>query len=110
MHIKSMRLFLKSTNIFDCEPDNALLSNRSGNEAYCTANPGRQYAIFFPDGGDVHLDVSAAKGKSPYIKWLDIRASEWWKEINKTPFPENGLLRLVTPREEGYWAVVVTMI
>ncbi|MDF1516272.1 MAG: hypothetical protein P1S60_20850, partial [Anaerolineae bacterium] len=107
-HIKSMRMVMNSLKIFDCEPNNALLSNRSWNEAYCTAQVGQQYAVFFPDGGDVFLDVTPMQGKTLYIKWLDIRASAWFNQIKKTPFPENNQLRLVSPREEGYWAVVIT--
>ena len=51
-------------DIFTCEPHNDLLSNRSWNEAYCTANPGVEYAVFFPDGGNVLLDVTATGGQA----------------------------------------------
>jgi len=108
-HIKSMRMLTSEMNIFKCEPHNDLLQNRSWNEAYCTANPGFEYAVFFPDGGDVLLDVSAANGKLLDIRWLDIRKSRWIDETSDSSEKTwNGkFLRLKTPTEEGYWAALV---
>ena len=107
-HIKSMHIMTETLDIFVCVPDNSLLANRSRNEAYCTSNPGNQYAVFFPDGGNVALDISAAREKTIHIKWLDIRSSHWVKEHTLESFPESSFLPLVTPREEGYWAVLVS--
>ena len=30
---------------------------------YCLANPGKEYLVFLPDGGDVTVDLSAARGE-----------------------------------------------
>jgi hypothetical protein len=110
-HIRSMRTFTDAMDVFSCEPHNDLLANRSWNEAYCAANPGGEYAVFFTDGGNVLLDVSGAAGKPLRVRWMDIRDSRWieesrdaepQQEIDGRPF-----LRLITPTEEGYWAVLV---
>jgi hypothetical protein len=53
VHIQSMRMFTDEMNIFRCIPANHLLSNREPNEAYCLAEEGSQYAVYFPDGGEV---------------------------------------------------------
>lgn len=105
-HIRSMRMLTDALDIFRCEPNNDLLQNRSYNEAYCTAHPGEVYAVFFPDGGDVWLDVSAAGGALG-VRWLDIRSSAWRGEAERVSANAEGLLRLVTPTEEGYWAALV---
>jgi hypothetical protein len=42
VHIKSLRLLTDAMNVFVCEPRNDLLADRSPNEAYCLAEPGRQ--------------------------------------------------------------------
>lgn len=105
-HIQSMRMFTDALGIFTCQPHNDLLSNRSWNEAYCTADPGRAYGVFFTDGGDVRLDVSAAAGKTLRVRWLDIRRREWHAQSTGAPGAD-GLLRLVSPEEEGYWAALV---
>ena len=46
--IKSMRTLTNEMDIFTCEPYNDLLSNRIENEAYTFANPGQEYAVYFP--------------------------------------------------------------
>jgi len=92
---------------FTCEPATELLSNRSRNEAYCTANPGADYAVFFPDGGDVLLDVSSAEGKPLTVQWLDIRKCRWTRPLQTIQVDAGNVVRLVTPEEEGYWAAVI---
>ncbi len=107
-NIKSMRMLVEELDILRCEPHNDLLENRSWNEAYCTANPGVEYAVFFPDGGDVLLDVSGASGKDVGVRWLDIRKSRWTrKSIVREQNRGDRYLRLSTPTEEGYWAIIV---
>ncbi len=110
-HIKSMRIFTDEMDIFLCEPSNDLLENRSWNEAYCTANPGVEYGVFFPDGGNVLLDVSHTAGKPLSLRWLDIRECRWTGELAETGttalMEDNNRLRLITPTEEGYWAALV---
>ena len=100
-----MRMLTDDLHIFDCEPHNELLGNRSWNEAFCTAHPGEKYAVFFPDGGDVLLDVTAMGDHQLTIRWLDIRASRWSEPVQVEA--DQGGLRLQTPQEEGYWAVIV---
>ena len=60
------------------EPDNALLSDREDNEAYCLVLPGKCYAVYFTgEGGNrVKLDLSAVDGTLP-LRWLDIKNCEW---------------------------------
>jgi hypothetical protein len=108
-NIKSMRMLVEELDVFSCEPHNDLLENRSWNEAYCTANPSVEYAIFFPDGGDILLDISGASGKSIGVRWLDIRKSRWTSELIVHGLNErtDGYLRLTTPIEEGYWVAIV---
>jgi hypothetical protein len=101
MHIRSLRMLTDAMNIFVCEPQNDLLGDRSPNEAYCLAEPGRQYAVYFPDGGAVTLDVSAAKGKLE-VRWLDISRSAWQE---RQTVDGGGTLELRTPGK-GHWAVL----
>jgi hypothetical protein len=103
-----MRMLADQMSIFACEPHNDLLQNRSWNEAYCTAHPGVEYAVFFPDGGNVLLDVSAAGGKPLVVRWLAIRESRWVGGASVAA-GEDGFVRLVTPAEEGYWAALVNL-
>jgi hypothetical protein len=106
-HVRSLRTLTDQMDVTTCEPHNDLLGNRSWNEAYCCANPGVEYAVFYPDGGNVLLDVSDAGDKALRVRWLDIRASRWTGQASAAETEEEGHLRLVTPSEEGYWAVLV---
>jgi hypothetical protein len=106
-HIRSMRMFTDQMDLWSCEPHNDLLGNRSWNEAYCTANPGAEWAVFYPDGGNVLLDVSSAGGVPLTVRWLDIRRSEWVEDVPPARREDGDFLRLVTPREEGYWAALI---
>ncbi len=101
-HIKSMRMITDSIDIFTCEPHNDLLSNRKENEAYATANPGKEYAIYFPDGGSVDLDLSHASGELK-AKWLDIASSQWAKEETL----KGGGTVTLSPPKAGHWAALI---
>jgi len=103
-NIRSMRMLTDRMDIFRCRPHNDLLSDRSPNEAYCIANPGVEYAVYFPDGGNVTLNLNvAASSKRPSIRWLDITRSKW----SDTEQAQNtGKLRLHCP-SRGYWAVLI---
>jgi len=72
--IRSARLLTDKMDIFTCRPQNELLSEREPNEAYCMANPGNEYAVFFPDGGQVTLDLP---DKPTTVRWLNIMKSQW---------------------------------
>ena len=102
IQLKSLRMFTDQMNVFTAEPSNDLLSNREENEAYAFADPGYQYAVYFPSGGSVHLDLSDASG--PFsLRWLDVMNSEWLEEIM---IDETALFELTTPAE-GPWAVLI---
>lgn len=76
-HLRSLRSFLDRFDIFHAEPDadSGLLRDRSPNEAYLTVAP-RQWAVYFPAGGAVGLDLSKTSG-SLRLTWLEIGASKW---------------------------------
>ncbi len=101
-NIRSLRMLTDAMNVFVCEPLNNLLGDRQPNEAYCLAEPGRQYAVYFPDGGAVKLDISAAEAKLQ-VRWLDISRSAWQ---DPQTVDGGGTLELRTPGE-GSWAVLV---
>lgn len=104
-HIRSLRMFTDEIDLTHCEPHLDLLSLRSQNEAYCIANPGVEYGIFFPDGGDVRLTLGDASPVA--VRWLNIREYTWHDgDVQR----DGQILRLQTPTLEGYWAVLVKHI
>ena len=101
-NIRSMRMLTDEMDIFTCTPHNDLLSDREPNEAYCIANPGKEYAVYFPNGGEVRLDLSALK-KPATLRWLRVLASEW-KESERV---EGGRELTLRCPSQGYWAVLI---
>ena len=108
-NLKAMDMLLEKLDIFQCAPHNDLLSPRvsipSIMEAYVTANIGKQYAIYFPQGRykvDVDPWVFADKLQ---LQWLDINSMKWsepemvdvkW-EGGKDDWGYRGLITLETP-------------
>jgi hypothetical protein len=72
------------------------------NEAYCLAETGKQYAVYFPNGGQVKLDLSAAMG-TLQLRWLDIARNAWQEPRT---VDGGGTLELNTPGK-GHWAALV---
>ena len=103
MNIRSARMFINAIDIFSCVPSNHLLSLREENEAYCLAKEGRQYSLYFPDGGEVNLDLSQLRNKV-IIKWLDINNSNWQ---NSEEIMGKNQVKIVTPGP-GQWVAIIT--
>ncbi|MFH1966102.1 MAG: hypothetical protein ABIJ42_11260 [Acidobacteriota bacterium] len=101
-NIHSLRMLMDEMDVFTCAARNDLLSDRNPNEAYCLANPGKKYAVYFPDGGEVELDISQLKGPGS-IRWLEISVCRWgeWQELKPA--------RSVTmrPPGPGAWAALL---
>ena len=102
-NIRSTRMLTDKMNIFTCEPHNDLLSDRDTNEAYCIANPGKEYAVYFPDGGEVTINISSLKIPAT-VCWLDIMKSQWTKTEE---VKSESKLKLSCPSQD-YWAALIT--
>ena len=99
-----MRTITDEMDIFTCEPYNALLSNRADNGAYTIANPGWEYAVYFPNGGSVDINLGAMKdAKMLTIRWLNIAKSEW-AEKKEIPFSDSITLSAPT---KTHWVVLI---
>lgn len=102
VHIKSMRMLTDRMEVWNCTPHNDLLADRSDNEAYCLANPGTCYAVYFPTGGAVSVDLSACS-TAMTMQWLDIASTQWTESGELTP----GQAVKLTAPAEGHWAVLI---
>ncbi len=100
--VRSVRDLSERMAWFDAAPRNDLLDDREENEAYCRARPGRDYAVYFPDGGGVTLDLSGLDGQASLV-WLDVLASRW---SAPQPVPGGHPLSLEPPAS-GHWIALV---
>jgi hypothetical protein len=102
MIIRSLRMATDELDIARTEPRNDLLGDREENEAYLLANPGSQYAIYFPNGGSVTVNLS---GDDTFqYRWINFERAEW-SETSQTPAGPD--VRMTTPSEDGHWIVVL---
>ena len=101
-NLKSMRLVLDEMDVFACEPHNDLLGDREENEAYCLANPGTEYAVYFPDGGKVTLNINPID-EPVTTRWLNVMKSTW---VNVKSAQMDGTVVLECPTQD-YWVVLV---
>jgi hypothetical protein len=104
-HIRSLRMLVDAMHVFSMEPRNDLLSQRSSNEAYCLAEPGRQYAVFFTGDGDgrVRIDFAALQSRLE-LRWLNVAESRWETE---TTISHRRGYKLEAPGS-GHWIAVMT--
>lgn len=99
--IKSMRMMSDEISFFEGESANHLLSGREDDEAYAFAVEGEKYAVYFPNGGEVYIELPENNGYS--FKWLDIIHSRW---LDETIVESGEYLRISAPGS-GPWAVLI---
>ena len=91
--IRGMRMATDRIDFFNAEPHNDLLLQREENEAYCRAMPGLEYLVYFPEAGEVMLDVSGSKNGLE-VEQLEILTGKWEKlNVEK----EDGSISLKSP-------------
>lgn len=100
--IRAARKLESKIPLWSVEPANELLSDREPNEAYLAANPGRAYALYYPAGGEVRLDLSGATG--PLLAhWIDIDSGEW----GPTHELVGGRATPLAPPDARNWAAAI---
>lgn len=100
--IRAARLLESRIPLWTVEPANELMAERAANEAYLAANPGSAYAVYFPGGGAVQLDLTAAPGAFD-AHWINIETGEWGPRQQIT----GGERRTVAPPDDGNWAAAI---
>lgn len=88
--------------LWEVNPANELLGEREANEAFLAAKPGEEYALYFPDGGSVTLDLSQTNGTFQ-IRWIDIGTGEWGPRDTVSGGEE---VTIRAPRD-GHWAAAL---
>ena len=103
-HLQSMREFVASVRLFTMEPRNDLLLDRTDDEAYCLAEPGRQYAVFFTGNGDRSVRIHLSNtDHSLELRWLNVATSRWEHE-GTLPRPREYKL---TAPHSGHWVAMM---
>ncbi len=104
-HIRSAAMFAEKMDIFNSRPANDLFVTRTPGSAFMMANPGRLYAVYFPDGGEAEI-VLEGNARFVQVQWLDIESS-WWGGGGTSQTEET---LTISPPGEGHWIGIVTLI
>jgi len=102
--IRAARKLESKIPLWSVRPANELLSDRQPNEAYLAADRGRAYAVYFPAGGQVRVDLSGARG--PLVAhWINIASGEWGPRQDIAI----GGQALLAPPANGNWAAAIVV-
>jgi hypothetical protein len=103
--IRAARKLASVVNLWELSPALVLLRSRDPNEAYLAAKPGVAYALYFPNGGAVELDLRGHPGQYE-VRWIDIASGEWGKQATLVGGDWSSL---VAPAA-GHWSVAVLKV
>ena len=101
--IRAARKLAEEVDFWTTAPRQELLRERAANEAYLSADPGRVYALYFPDGGSVELDLREREGAFA-LRWLDVGNGDW---AGQGSIP-GGDWRPVNAPGAGHWVGLVS--
>lgn len=99
-HVRSLRDIADGMDLIAAEPMNDLLNHRGEDEAHLSAIPGEAYALYFPDGGSVGLELAEGTFE---LRWIDVLAHEW---EDASTVKGGEVVQLQAPGE-GPWAALV---
>lgn len=100
--IRAGRKLESLVRLWEVEAANGLLGERGANEAYLAARPGVAYAMYFPDGGAVTLDLRGAEGTF-VVRWIDIGRGDWGPRGEVA----GGDWRPIVAPGPGHWGVAL---
>jgi len=101
--IQAARKLESLVKLWDVEPANELLSGREQNEAYLAAGPGRAYALYFTDGGQVGLDLSKHPG-TYLLRWISVETGQW---AHTQTLSGGRIVSIHAPAKGGWVAAIV---
>ncbi len=100
--IRAARKLASVCNLWEMAPAPALLRDREPNEAYLSAKPGAAYALYFPAGGEIALDLREQTGGFA-LRWINIGTGEWGPQGEFA----GGDWRSLKAPGAGHWAAVL---
>jgi hypothetical protein len=101
--VKAAREIEKVCSFWELTPGNELLSDREENEAYLTTKTGEVYMVFFPDEGEVGLDLTEYD-EDFTLKWMNVRKGEW---VSEESIEGAEMVNLKTPGAQEWVAVLI---
>ena len=99
--IQSISMITSEIEFEKMEPRNDLLIKDDEFEAYLLAESNHQYAIYFPKGGSVKMDLDVSQDYLHY-RFINLDKAEWSDYSRSTDMDH----AFTTP-DEGHWVVII---
>ena len=100
--VKAARKLESRIKLWDVEPATSLLCDRKAGEAYLAAKCGQAYALYFPHGGSVGVDL----GEHPVrfeLRWINPATGQWGGRADVT-----GGKVVISAPDAGAWVAALT--
>ncbi len=101
-NIQAFRKAEELLKFWQMRPGMHRLKQREDDEAYLTASDHDEYLVYFPQAGDIELDLTA--GKRYQLNWISLVTGQWGKRESLI----GGSNRIRTPDERG-WLLAITI-
>jgi hypothetical protein len=101
--IRSLRMAEQRLKLWDLNPMMDRLSNREENEAYLAGKEGEQYLLYFPNEGDVVLDLSSQMGNFE-LHWINTTTASW---LESEEISGGALVQIKTPVSTGSLVLLI---
>lgn len=100
--LQAARKLESRVKLWNVDPANHLLTERTKNEAYLAADPGRAYALYFTNGGSVGLNLDDHPHRFR-LRWIDVETGEWGAESTI----QGGKTRRIEAPGDGGWVAAI---
>ena len=101
--IKAVRKVEMYIDFWEVNPRMDLLDDREDDEVYVSAKEGEKYVLYFPDIGDVKINLNSYT--YPFeIKWININTGEFGPE---SILEGGNTVRITTPSQGNWFAIVL---
>ncbi|MBN1894638.1 hypothetical protein JW906_09085 [bacterium] len=103
--IRTAVLLSRMVPLWETAPRNDLLTERSTDEAYLAADPGKRYILYFTNGGRVGLKLSGYAG--PFqLRWINLSTG---REDGSAVISGGGTAMVRAPGSGGWIAVITPL-
>jgi len=100
--IRGMRMVTDEMNFFNSMPLDHIIVSKRPNEAFCRGIEGKEYLLYFTDGGQVKANISLSGGEGS-LRWISLDSGKWGKE-DKIMDGEN--ITIHAP-DQGNWLALI---
>ena len=100
--IRGVREVTDAMDFFNGVPLGNVILEKDPNEAYCRGIEGREYLLYFTNGGEVSVDIQLPGGGGT-IRWLSLSTGKWVEEVDI----KDGENVQISAPDSGNWMALI---